>query len=175
MYDRIKFFLILNPLYSYAETETQEEKPKNVEELIYHELDNETLLQQTQSLYHDTSNTFLAHMRGLSNNELLLEDARTESDQFQIPTMPVLATDKTKSLESAKLKVKYVKERLDAYQKQLELIQAEQTLLDNHIDLVKKAEIETKVFEDTIDSLKLPLYEISLRIQDGTLSEEKVP
>lgn len=152
--------------------ETEEPTPSLPE---YHELNNEDLIQKTQDLFHEAAGGFRAHMRGLQNSALLLEEARTESDNFQIPVMPVLVPDKSSSLETAKLEMDRMKERLTAYQKQLELVETEQKLLNKHIEIIKQTQISAKSFEDTIDALKLPLHEITLRVQDGTLTLEKVP
>ncbi len=156
-------------------TEAKELEAPSPSLVAYHELNNDKLLQQVQSLFDDIHITFLAKMRGLNNVELLLEEAREKSDNFLIPVTPAAASKKNmSSSESIKWRQR-VKNRLEAYQRQLKLIQTEQALLEKNIELVKQTLIEAESFEDIIKNLKIPLHELSLRVQDGTLVLNKIP
>ncbi len=171
----LNFTLIFAPLSLHT---MAEEKDAEIEPLTlpaYHKLSNEELLKQTQSLFHESLSTFHAHMRGLKNSALLLEDARTESDNFRLPLMPINTADKTSPLEYAKLETQRVEVRLEAYKQQLALIQTEQTLLEKNIEFIELAQTAIKSLEDTLDTIKISLHEIDLRIQDNTLELDKIP
>ncbi len=167
--------LICNPLYSHRIAEAKDVDIDAPTIPDHHKLSNEKLLQQTQDLFDTASSDFRVHMRGLKNSALLLEDARTKSDRFRLPVMPAVTEEKTSSLEHAKSEAEQVKVRLEAYQQQLELIQTEQTLIERHIELIKQAQLAAASFEDTLNTLKVPLHEINLRVQDGTVEVDKVP
>ncbi len=163
-----------------AVSEGNEAKEEVSETLVYHTLSNEELLQQTENVFKAALNTFRSQMRGLAQSELLLEQARTDTEAFQMPETPEEAEgvpegkDK-ESLEAAKIQTDHAKSRLDAYRQQLDLLQSEQALLGKNMEHIEQAQLATSSLIDTIAGLQLPLLEIRLRVGDGTLTQEQVP
>ncbi|QTA87798.1 mechanosensitive ion channel domain-containing protein [Desulfonema magnum] len=160
---------------SMAAAETKK-KDKAGEKPELHNLGNEELLGQAQSIFNQASDTFLAQLRGLRKSEKLFQQASQERASLIIPEeTPPTSVDDTDTLEAAKKALEHAKVRLDAFNHQLELIQAEKTFADRRISQLEAAKSATDAFMNVINGLDLFLFEIRLRVEDGTLSPDKVP
>ncbi len=149
-----------------GKTETQD---------IYHQ-SNDNVLKQAQNIFNEASNKFLAEVRRVSGGEKLLEQVRLEIGTVVIPEeSPPVSAEDTPALEVAKIALEHTKKRVDAFKGWLKINGKEKKLLEDQIARIEAARSSADIFTDSIKRLGPFLYEIELRIGDGTLAGDKVP
>jgi small-conductance mechanosensitive channel len=143
----------------------------------FHKLSNEELLKKTESSLWTSLQNLRAEMRGLSTSQLLFKQAQIESDAFPKPENRIeqVVRDSQEPLETAKAKAEHAKARHDMFQQQMQLIQTEKQRLESHIEQVEQARLAADSFVATLDQMELPLLEIRLRLEDTSLTPDKVP
>ncbi len=153
-------------------TEADKEKPKPV---ILHNLSNEDLLKQAKGIFNLASSRYLAQMRGLAKSELLLKKASIANLGIVLSKMQDTPSEEVPPLEKAKKEVEQAKVRLGDFTHELELVEAEKTRSEQYIEQIEPTQSAAKNFLSALNELSLPLFEIGLRVNDGTLKPDMVP
>lgn len=156
-----------------SETAEKEKQPETPE---LYKLGNKELLKQAQDIYNQASSGFLTQLRGVYACETLLAEALKKTAALNIPgEAPPSPSKNADPAEAAKAASDYAKTRVDAFNRLLELVQAEKTLTDKLIRRSEAAKSAANIFVSAIDGLNLFLLEIKWRTEDGTLTPDKVP
>ncbi len=143
---------------------------------VLHNLGNSKLLEQAQTIINKASGRFLAQLRRVTKGRILLDHGMQETKSLNVPEeKPAIPLDGILPVEIARIMLGHAKSRLDAHKNRLELIQREKTLLSQQIAHIESAKSAANSFVDARNSLKPFLFEINLRISDGTLASDKVP
>lgn len=147
------------------------EKPAETKTLYV--LSNQELLDQASGSLNTAKNNYLAHLRGLSQTALLLDKAKQEKNA----TRPVQVEDRPSSEDPLPKKVVLdnAKAQLEANKALSARLGDTRAALDKHLAQLGKTASSARNLIETINSLEMPLFEISLRIQDGTLSQSAIP
>ncbi len=170
----VAIVILCNPLSAMSDTEKTKEKktaPK-----LQSLMSNEDLLKQAATLFNEASGRFLAHLREVSKGEALIGQARQKTESSEIPgEKPPTPSEEKPPSEAAKINSEHTKARADAFKHRLKLVLAEKTILEKQIRQVETAQSVSQEFADVIEGLNLFLLEISLRVDDGTLSYSEIP
>ena len=153
-------------------TEANKEKSKPV---VLHNLSNEDLLKQAKGIFNLASNRYLAQKRGLAKSELLLNRAKLANLGITLSEREDMSSEEIPPLEKAKKEVEQAKVCLDDFTHELELVEEEKTRLDQYIEQIEPTQSAAKNFLSALNELSLPLFEIGLRVNDGTLKADMVP
>ncbi len=146
------------------------------EKIELHHLTNKALLEQAQTFFDKASADSMGELRALSKSEIFLNQGRQKSESSEIPAEELPpSSEELSSLELAKVTSEHAKIRFDAMKKRLELIEAEKTLLEKLIAQTETARTAVNTFSKKLEELNLFSIEISLRVDDGTLSINEVP
>lgn len=149
------------------------DKSKNIE---LHDLENDELLSQAQTILVKASEKFLAKLRGVKKSEFIFEQARKKTNSFTVPDdKPGSLPGNTDPAEAARIELDRAKARLDALNQLLKLVQREKSVLDQVIGQLEDAQSAANSFSGAMDRLELFLLEIRWRTKDGTLAKRKVP
>lgn len=160
--------------WSRAAAETKKEE-KPAEKVELYQLSNDDLLKQAQTIFSQAEDTFRGQMRGLAEVEKLLTEAQKTTKALVIPPKdPPTPYKDTDPVEAAKNAADYAKARLEVISRQLELVQAEKDLSDKHITQIESAKSAAASFIDAIAKLDIFLFEIGLRVRDGSLTSDKI-
>lgn len=154
-------------------TETPKEGTSEKAEL--HNLTNENLLNQARTIFNNALHHFLAQSRGVRRSEILLRQAREQTESFVIPEEKTPDALENILLESARIATDHAKRRLNAFKQKLDLIQKEKELSDNYISQLKAAQASADAFTDAINQLNMFILEIGWRVDDGTLPPYEIP
>jgi len=140
-------------------------------------LSNDELLKQAMTVLNEASVKTFARLRALAKSEILLSHARQKTKLPDIPDKELTTTsvDVTDPVELAKIKSEHAKNRLDTLKQKLDLIQTEKALSNEYIKQTDNALSAVQSLINTIDGLYLHTLEIRFRVEDGTLSQEKIP
>ncbi|GAX62398.1 MscS mechanosensitive ion channel [Candidatus Scalindua japonica] len=99
-----------------------------------------------------------------------------ETGSLKIPEeKPKIPSDGILPVEVARITLGHTKKRLDAYKNRLELIHAEKMLLNQQITHIESAQSAANAFVESLESMMPFLFEINLRVNDGTLASEEIP
>jgi len=165
---------LMNPLLAtsgYIET-----NKKNFKDRQLSELSNDELIEQAQTIFNESSNRYLAQLRGLSTCNNFLQQVRRKTESLKIPQeKPETPPKHMFSVEAAKMALNHFKIRLDAFKKRLELLEKEKSLLEKKLSQIDAAKLAANQFDSALEKLNLFLFEIGLRIKDGTLRKDRVP
>ncbi|MDM8558897.1 mechanosensitive ion channel domain-containing protein [Candidatus Parabeggiatoa sp. HSG14] len=151
----------------------QEEK---AEAQALYKLNNEELIKQAQNVFNEAFNKFRTELRGVFTSEKRLKQAQQKSKTLVIPEeKPTLPSESISSLELAKITLNYAEIRLNTFKQWLKLIKTEKTLWEGFITRIETAQSSANIFMDRLNKLNSFLFEIELRIGDGTLLHNEVP
>ena len=166
---------IWHPLLAIAKTDVSQENV--TESPKYHELNNTDLLEQTKQLIDEPWQALRTKMRGLKMSKHLLDHAHLAVKSFPLPEATTLpSTDnENASLETTKIRANQAKSRYKALQQQERLTRTERVRLDIYIEHIDQSLLAVNTLINTINQLGLPLLEIRLRVDDGTLSSDQIP
>ena len=140
------------------------------------ELSNDELIEQAQTIFNESSNRYLAQLRELSRYNNLLQQAERETESLKIPKeKPATPAKPMSSVQAAKIALNHFKIRFEALKQRLALLEKEQSLLEKKLSQIDAVKLTANRFNSALEKLNLFLFEIGLRIKDGTLKEDKVP
>ena len=156
----------------------------------YHELTNDELLDQTETTFSAALDLFRKQSRGLSRTRFLLEQATAEHRKFLLDSAHEqqksdeandLLEESTgphapiESNQATQLALDNAQQTLDTYLQQQALTNNEKNHLQSHLQQLEETVVAVNSFEDVLANLSLPLFEIKLRLDDGTLLAEALP
>lgn len=157
------------------ENQKSEEKTESLKKLELHQLPNEDLLKQGESLFNDAHNAFFAQLRGMFKSETFFNRGREKAELFVIPEEKPATDQNMPPAEAAKVMLEHTQKRVEAIKERLQLVEEEKLLADKMIAQIEAAQSAALAMNEAIERLNLFLLEISLRVADGTLSAEEVP
>jgi small-conductance mechanosensitive channel len=165
---------LMNPLLAISgDTETNRQ---NLQARQLFELSNNELLEQARTIFDEASGKYLVQLRGLSTCNILLQQARRETASLNITQeKPAIPAKHMSAVEVAKIALNHSKIRLDTFKHQLELLEKEKSLLEKKLSQIDAAQLAANHFDNQLDKLSLYLFEIGLRVKDGTLRDDQVP
>ena len=150
-------------------------KKEKAKPVVLHNLSNEDLLKQAQGIFNLASNRYLAQKRGLAKSKLVFNRAESANVGVTISKKQDTPSKEIPPLEKAKKEVEQAKVRLDDFMHELELAEAEKIHLEQYIEQIEPTQSAAKNFLSALNELSLPLFEIGLRVGDGTLKPDMVP
>ena len=158
-----------------AFSDVANKKEEKLQTQALHNLSNSELLRQAQTIINEASASFLAQLRRVTKGGILLDHGRQETKSLTIPEeKPTIPSDDILPVEIARITLGHAKSRLDAHKNRLELIHVEKTLLNQQIVHIESAQLAANIFVNAHDSLKPFLFEINLRVSDGTLASDEI-
>ena len=158
-----------------AFSDVANKKEEKLQTQALHNLSNSELLRQAQTIINEASGSFLAQLRRVTKGGILLDHGRQETKSLTIPEeKPTIPSDDILPVEIARITLGHAKSRLDAHKNRLELIHVEKTLLNQQIAHIESAQSAANIFVNAHDSLKPFLFEINLRVSDGTLASDEI-
>jgi len=170
----ITMITLANPLMAISEnikTNKEDSKDRKLTELS-----NKELIEQARTVFDEAFNKYLAQLREFSRYNHLLQQARCKIESLKIPTeKPATPSKHMSSVQAAKKALNHFKIRLDALKERLELLDKEKSLLEKKLSQIDAVKLAANHFKSTLEKLNLFLFEIGLRIKDGTLKEDQVP
>ncbi len=168
--------LVMTPLQILWGAASDSSEKKAVETPELETLSNEELLKQASHILDAATGKTFARLRAQAKSEILLFQNRQNTILPDIPEKASEPSDvgETDAGEVAKMKSEHAKKRLEALQQNLELLRKENALSDAYIRQTESALSASQSLMNTIDSLHLHLLEIRLRVEDGTLSPDKI-
>ena len=170
----ITIIIFSSSLSAFSDVAKTKEKKSQIPAL--HNLTNSELLEQAETIINEASGRFLAQLRRVTKGGILLDHGMQETESLNIPEdKPTIPSDGILPVEIARITLGHANSRLDAHKNRLELIHAEKTLLNQQIAHIESAQSSANTFVDALRSLKPFLFEINLRVSDGTLASDKVP
>ncbi|MCP4106606.1 MAG: hypothetical protein GY749_13900 [Desulfobacteraceae bacterium] len=170
----VAIIILCSPMSALSDTEKAKEKKNDPE--LQSLMSNDELLKQAQAIFNDASGRFLAYMRAVSKGEILLEQARQKTESSEIPgKKSAIPTEGKSPAEIAGIDSDHARLRADALKNRYELLLAQKTLYEKQIRRIETARSAAREFYGAIEGLNLFLLEISLRVDDGTLSHEEIP
>ncbi|MEE4359271.1 MAG: mechanosensitive ion channel domain-containing protein [Desulfococcaceae bacterium] len=160
-----------------AEKKSPEQKIAKNPEL--ESLSNEELLKQTAEILDNAKENTFSRLRAHIRSETLLQQARENAVRPDIPEKRKYAKKSVAKepdpLESAKIQTEQAKKDLEFLEARQERLQTEKVLSDEYIRQTDNALSAIQSLLNSLDSLHLYLLEIRLRVEDGTISREKIP
>lgn len=140
------------------------------------ELSNDELIEQARTIFDEASNKYLAQLRKLSTCNNLLQQAVRETKSLNIPKEePATPPKHMFAVEAAKMAINHSKIRLDAFKQRLELLEKEKSLWEKKLSQIDAVKLAANHFHRALEKLNLFLFEIELRIKDGTFRDDQVP
>jgi small-conductance mechanosensitive channel len=140
-----------------------------------HKQPGDDLIKQAQALYAQASSSYLAELRGLATAQRQLEQAREAVSKHVVPDKPAPASAQLSPLDRAKALADQAKIRLDAMKRRLELVQAEKSRSDRYAAQLTLVRSVANAFTEALTQLEPFKFELTLRVQDGTLKADAVP
>ena len=165
---------LMNPLLAISGDIETNRQNSQVRQLF--ELSSNELIEQARTIFDEASDKYLAQLRGLSTCNTLLQQARRKTESLNIPQKkPAIPAKHMSPVEVAKIALNHSKIRLDAFKQRLELLEKEKSLLEKQLSQIDAVQLAANHFDNALDKLTLFLFEIGLRIKDGTLRDDQVP
>ena len=165
---------LMNPLLAISGDIETNRQNSQVRQLF--ELSSNELIEQARTIFDEASNQYLAQLRGLSTCNILLQQARRETESLNIPKeKPAIPAKDMSPVEVAKIALNHSQIRLDAFKQRIELLEKEKSLLEKKLSQIDAVQLAANHFDNELDKLNLFLFEIELRINDGTLRDDQVP
>ena len=165
---------LMNPLLAISGDIETNRQNSQVRQLF--ELSSNELIEQARTTFDEASNQYLAQLRGLSTCNILLQQARRETESLNIPKeKPAIPAKDMSPVEVAKIALNHSQIRLDAFKQRIELLEKEKSLLEKKLSQIDAVQLAANHFDNELDKLSLFLFEIELRIKDGTLRNDQVP
>lgn len=140
-----------------------------------HNLSNDKLLKQTSDIYHQASEQYLAQLRGLAKSQFLLDKSQKQLADMNSVKASVKVPKGTPPLKAAKMTAEQAKKRMEGLQQQLTLLQTTKTQQQQYLELITPTLSAANRFMTALNDLDVFLFEIRLRVKDGTLKANLVP
>ncbi|MFT4928388.1 MAG: small-conductance mechanosensitive channel [Phenylobacterium sp.] len=140
-----------------------------------HHLGNEALLQQATGIYNEASDRYLSALRGVAKSRFVLNKAQKQIADLKPVKRRGSVKAGTPPLKAAKIEAEQAKIQHQAAKQRLALLEAEKVSLDGYAQLISPAQSAATGFLAALNELELWVFEIGLRVKDGSLDSRKVP
>ncbi|MCC6420461.1 MAG: mechanosensitive ion channel [Gemmataceae bacterium] len=156
-----------------APREADKSRLPEAKKVELHRLTNEELLKQVDARYSAASLDYLAQFRALATAEALFEEVRGQTDA--VKDAPPPGADRPPGEDAAKKAVDAARARQDVVRRRLKLVQGQKALLDRITTGLEACRSAAVAFQNALDDLKGYALEGSLRVKDGSLTEDRLP
>ncbi len=174
----ISFLLILFILniVSLNKLNAQSKNKKKIDESALHLVGNKELLKEAQIIFKKANDAFLASLRGVNRYQNEFATLKNASNTLKPlgETVPGI-NSKTEELEAVKRELDYSKLRIETLIKIKTKLELTETSLTKYIDHLVAAMAAVQIYDEAYKLIRLYLYEIDLRVKDGSLSLGEIP
>jgi len=161
----IVFFFSINNLFAqdYSRTNLQS-------------LSNTDLLKQATDQFENPQDAYQRDLRIFYKNEKDYLESRKKNKAFKMPSLTMKpSNEEASAIDVAAEKVEHTKMLLNAYKEKLQLLEMVSEVLAKLIVQIDATEFSNEKFKSELSLLDPHLFEIKLRISDGSMRSSMVP
>ncbi len=168
--------IILVFLINLKPSQAQNETKEGFKEDALHLAGNEELINAAQTELSVASNYFLSQLRGVDRYQKQFAAMKKENSKKEVPNKRFSESNKKlQQLEVAKLKLDFIKRRIELLKQYRDHTEATQSDLAAYRDQLMVAQTAYNSLSTTYEKIDRYMSELNLRIKDKTLSARDLP